>query len=73
LLHPQDVTAALEEMRRVLRSGELLIVSTRPYDEILKTRPTASHPVFRVVVPGHGLVDGMKRAHADSLQGWWMR
>jgi SAM-dependent methyltransferase len=44
LLYPQDVIAALAEMRRVLRSGGLLIVSTRPYDEILKTRPTSTPP-----------------------------
>lgn len=44
LLTAQDLRAALVEMRRVLRSGGLLIVSTRPYDEILQSRPTSTAP-----------------------------
>ncbi|MFD7705965.1 class I SAM-dependent methyltransferase [Streptomyces sp. NPDC059786] len=44
LLTAQDVRAALAEMRRVLRPGGLLMVSTRPYDEILRSRPAATPP-----------------------------
>jgi len=42
LLTASDVHAALTGMRRVLRSGGLLIVSTRPYDEILRSRPAST-------------------------------
>ncbi|MGW7516202.1 class I SAM-dependent methyltransferase [Streptomyces sp. NPDC054796] len=44
LLSAPDVRAALAEMRRVLRDGGLLLLSTRPYDEILRTRPTSAPP-----------------------------
>jgi SAM-dependent methyltransferase len=44
LLNAHDVAAALAEMRRVLRVGGLLIVSTRPYDEIRTARPTSTPP-----------------------------
>jgi len=44
LLTAEDVRTALTEMRRVLRAGGLLILSTRPYDEILRARPTSTPP-----------------------------
>lgn len=44
LLTEQDVTAALTEMRRVLRPGGRLLISTRPYDELLRDRPTSTPP-----------------------------
>ncbi|MER7755389.1 class I SAM-dependent methyltransferase [Kitasatospora sp. NPDC097643] len=44
LLTAADVRAALTAMRRTLRSGGLLLLSTRPYDELRRHRPTATPP-----------------------------
>ncbi|GHF92015.1 SAM-dependent methyltransferase [Kitasatospora xanthocidica] len=44
LLTPEDVLAALGEMRRVLRPGGLLLLTTRPYDELRRSRPSATPP-----------------------------
>ena len=66
LLRPQDVAAALEEMRRVLRSGGLLMVSTRPYDEILKTRPTSTPPQIASSSHGRSITFQLWDWHADG-------
>ncbi|MFJ9458191.1 class I SAM-dependent methyltransferase [Kitasatospora sp. NPDC101447] len=42
LLTPEDVLAALGEMRRVLRPGGLLLLTTRPYDELRRSRPSST-------------------------------
>ena len=42
LLTAADVTAALREMRRVAVPGGLVLVSTRDYDELRRTRPAAT-------------------------------
>lgn len=44
LLTPEDLSAALASMRRVLVEGGLLIVTTRPYDEIRAEHPSYSPP-----------------------------
>ncbi|WP_246113958.1 class I SAM-dependent methyltransferase [Streptomyces montanus] len=44
LLTEGDVHTALAEMRRVLRPDGLVIISTRPYDEILRNRPASTPP-----------------------------
>ncbi|MEU0027031.1 class I SAM-dependent methyltransferase [Streptomyces sp. NPDC006335] len=44
LLTAPDVTAALADMRRVLREGGLLLLTLRDYDEIRRTRPGAAPP-----------------------------
>ncbi|MCX5409743.1 class I SAM-dependent methyltransferase [Streptomyces sp. NBC_00335] len=44
LLTEQEVNAALAEMRRVLRPGGQLLLSTRPYDDLLRDRPAATPP-----------------------------
>lgn len=66
LLRSQDVAAALEEMRRVLRSGGLLMVSTRPYDEILKTRPTSTPPQLSSSSHGRTITFQLWNWHADG-------
>jgi glycine/sarcosine N-methyltransferase len=44
LLTPQDMLAGLTSMRRVLRPGGVVILTTRPYDELRASRPTYSPP-----------------------------
>ncbi|MFE6051289.1 class I SAM-dependent methyltransferase [Kitasatospora sp. NPDC056446] len=44
LLTAEDVLAALGEMHRVLRPGGLLLLTTRPYDELRRTRPSSTTP-----------------------------
>ncbi|EST30887.1 hypothetical protein M877_08810 [Streptomyces niveus NCIMB 11891] len=44
LLTDADLLTALGEMRRVLRDGGLLLISTRPYDQIRRSRPVSTAP-----------------------------
>jgi SAM-dependent methyltransferase len=44
LLTEQEVRTALAEMRRVLRRGGRLLLSTRPYDDLLRERPPSTPP-----------------------------
>ncbi|MFC5885744.1 class I SAM-dependent methyltransferase [Kitasatospora sp. CM 4170] len=62
LLTAADLRAALGEMRRVLRSGGLLLVSTRPYDEIRRSRPASTAPQL------HG--SGRDRTVTFQLWDW---
>ncbi|MEV7928640.1 MULTISPECIES: class I SAM-dependent methyltransferase [unclassified Kitasatospora] len=44
LLTPEDVRTALTEMRRVLRPCGLLLLTTRPYDDLRRSRPASTPP-----------------------------
>ncbi|WP_105975850.1 class I SAM-dependent methyltransferase [Streptomyces geranii] len=66
LLTEADVRAALGDMRRVLRDGGLLIVSTRPYDEIRAARPTATPPSVSGTGGGRAVGFQLWEWHADG-------
>ncbi|MFD8218374.1 class I SAM-dependent methyltransferase [Streptomyces sp. NPDC059697] len=64
LLTEQDVRAALAEIRRVLRPAGLLLVSTRPYDDLLRNRPSSAPPQV------HRPADGEERTVSFQLWHW---
>lgn len=64
LLTEQDVHAALTEMRRVLRPAGLLLLSTRPYDDLLRNRPASTAPQV------HQAADGGERSVTFQLWHW---
>jgi len=67
LLTERDAHAALAEMRRVLRPGGLLLVSIRPYDDLLRDRPASTAPhVHRSIDCG----DGDDRTVTFQLWHW---
>lgn len=63
LLTADDVLAALREMRRVLRPGGRLILSTRDYDAIRRERPVSTPPAV-----GPGRVVWFQLWHWDGDQ-----
>ncbi|MFJ9867469.1 class I SAM-dependent methyltransferase [Streptomyces sp. NPDC101165] len=64
LLTEQDVHAALAEMRRVLLPAGLLLLSTRPYDDLLCDRPASAPPQV------HQPIDGGERTVTFQLWHW---
>lgn len=64
LLTEQDVHTALAEMRRVLRPAGLLLLSTRPYDDLLRNRPASALPQV------HRPADGGERTVTFQLWHW---
>ncbi|MER6085466.1 class I SAM-dependent methyltransferase [Streptomyces sp. NPDC001833] len=64
LLTEQDVHAALSEMHRVLRPAGLLLVSTRPYDDLRRDRPASTPPQV------HRVADDAERTVTFQLWHW---
>lgn len=64
LLTEQDVHAALTQMRRVLRPAGRLLLSTRPYDDLLRDRPASTPPQV------HQPPDGGERTVTFQLWHW---
>lgn len=56
LLTPEDMQAALAGMRRVLRTGGLALITTRPYDEMRKARPPSSPPQVSETAQGRAII-----------------
>jgi SAM-dependent methyltransferase len=61
-----DVRTALGEMRRVLRSEGLLLISTRPYDEIRRSRPVSTPPQLHDVGSGRTVTFQLWDWHDDG-------
>ncbi|MFD3944840.1 class I SAM-dependent methyltransferase [Streptomyces sp. NPDC058579] len=66
LLTEQDVNAALADMRRVLRPGGRLLISTRPYDDLMRDRPASTPPQVSRVAEA----DGGERTVTFQLWHW---
>ncbi|TXS47070.1 class I SAM-dependent methyltransferase [Streptomyces sp. OR43] len=66
LLTPQAVLAALGEMRRVLRPGGMLLLSTRPYDRLRRERPTSTPPQVREGEGGRVVTFQLWHWHPDG-------
>jgi glycine/sarcosine N-methyltransferase len=66
LLTANDVRAALENMRRVLTPGGLLLISTRPYDELRRTRPQSTQPQFTDTSAGRAISFQLWAWHDDE-------
>ncbi|MCX5196622.1 class I SAM-dependent methyltransferase [Streptomyces sp. NBC_00249] len=66
LLRAEDVRAALAETRRVLRPGGLLLLSTRPYGALRRTRPASEAPRVRTGPDGRTVTFQLWHWHEDG-------
>ncbi|MER7043348.1 class I SAM-dependent methyltransferase [Streptomyces jumonjinensis] len=66
LLTEAEAVAALREMRRVIRPGGLLLLSTRPYDRLRRERPEATPPQVRVGPEGRVITFQLWHWHPDG-------
>ncbi|MEV7524574.1 class I SAM-dependent methyltransferase [Streptomyces sp. NPDC091371] len=66
LLTATDVRAALAETLRVLRPGGLLLLSTRPYDELRRSRPQSEAPHVRTGPDGRTITFQLWHWHPDG-------
>lgn len=66
LLTADDVRTALAGMRRVLRPGGLLILTTRPYDELRRERPLSTPPSVRTGPEGRAVSFQLWHWHDDG-------
>ncbi|MBT2450111.1 class I SAM-dependent methyltransferase [Streptomyces sp. ISL-43] len=68
LLTAAHVRAALAEILRVLRPGGLLLLSTRPYGELRRTRPQSDAPHVRTGPDGRTITFQLWHWHADGAR-----
>lgn len=66
LLSARDVTAALLEMRRVLRDEGLLVLTVRAYDEVRRTRPASAPPQVSDTSEGRVITFQLWNWHDDG-------
>lgn len=66
LLTAHDVHAALAETLRVLRPGGLLLLSTRPYGELRRSRPRSEAPHVRQGAEGRTVTFQLWHWHDDG-------
>ncbi|WP_328621788.1 class I SAM-dependent methyltransferase [Streptomyces sp. NBC_00354] len=66
LLTAEDVCTALAETLRVLRPGGLLLLSTRPYGELRRTRPQSDAPHVRTGPDGRTISFQLWEWHEDG-------
>ncbi|MCI2420238.1 methyltransferase domain-containing protein [Saccharopolyspora sp. K220] len=66
LLTPDDLQSALTGMRRLLRPGGLLLITTRLYDSIRKTRPRSTPPQVADTPTGRTITFQLWDWHNDA-------
>lgn len=66
LLTRTDMLRAAEEMRRVLRPGGLVVITTRDYDRLRPDRPTGTSPYVVSMEQGRAITFQVWSWHADG-------